>query len=115
MEINIGTTRINPSGCFADHFSHNVGNNHETYIEYMDNREISLPLASNGTQINTNSSIKLPIQAIYGNWNGKSIFERKECKERQRQQKRDNQPIGLNQNEKEILRNREYYYGKKRY
>ena len=113
--IQLGTIQINPNGIYPNHFSHNVGKNHETYIEYPDMREITLPLAANGTQINTDSTVRLPLQAIYGNWNGKSIYERKECKERQRQQKRENKPIGLNQKEKDILRNREDYYGKRRY
>lgn len=111
--IKLGQIEIDPSGVFQDHFSHNVGRNHETYIEYPDMREISLPLCANGNQINTKSTIKLPYQGIFGNWNGKSIYERSECKERQQQQKRDNKPIGLNQKDKEVLRNREYYYGRR--
>jgi hypothetical protein len=113
MKIMLGVTEISPSGIFNDHVSHNVGKNHETYIEYPDMREISLPLSANGNIINLQTKGKTPFQAIFGNWNGKGIYERGACREAQRRERQEKISL-LTQKEMEILKNREYYYGNRR-
>ncbi|MFA6185542.1 MAG: hypothetical protein WC720_05370 [Candidatus Shapirobacteria bacterium] len=77
-EILVGRKVFRPSGVFSTHFSHNVGKNHETYIEYPDAREISLPLNSIPQIDIRKGPAKIPEQAIYGNWNGRGIFQRQE-------------------------------------
>jgi hypothetical protein len=77
-EILVGKKIFRPSGVFSTHFSHNVGKNHETYIEYPDMREMSLPLAVVPPIDIRKGPAQIPEQAIYGNWNGRGIFQRQE-------------------------------------
>jgi len=77
-EVLIGQNIFKPSGVWGRCFSHNVGKNHETYIEYPDMREISLPLSISPNIDIRKGPAKIPEQAIYGNWNGRGIFQRQE-------------------------------------
>ncbi|MFA5696396.1 MAG: hypothetical protein WC917_03020 [Bacilli bacterium] len=77
-EIQVGQNIFKPSGVWGTHFSHNKGKNHETYIEYMDVREVSLPLSFSPDLDMRKGPSKLPEMAIYGNWNGRGIFQRQE-------------------------------------
>lgn len=110
--ILIGQEEIIPKGIFGDHVSHNTGRNHETHIEYPDNREITLPLSAKCEISFPKTYGKQPQQAIFGNWNGKGIFERAEAKERTKNKRKES--LKLSFSEENRLKNREYYYGKKR-
>ena len=70
MFINVGLTRLNPCGIFPTYISHNVGKNHETYIEYVDNREITLPLTASFNELSPTYSQNAHF-GLFGNWNGK--------------------------------------------
>jgi hypothetical protein len=76
--IKVGQSTFRPSGVWDTHFSHNKGKNHETYIEYPDMREIGLPLTFSPELDIRKGPAKIPEMAIYGNWNGRGIFQRVE-------------------------------------
>lgn len=106
--VKIGQSEFIPNGIFPTHFSHNIGKNHETYIEYVDNREITLPLSANHNELKPTRGVN-PRFGLFGNWNGKGIYERGFCKEEQKRMRKEK--VKLSPIEQNILRNREYYYG----
>ena len=89
FNILMGSEEFIPKGIFDNHFSVNVGNNHETHIEYIDSRIVELPLRANCELL----APEMPADTkriyhncysvgVFGGWQYVGIYERREALKR---------------------------------